>query len=135
MSQIFNFSAGPAMFPAAVLRQAQEEFLDWNHTGMNVMEMSHRGAEFQSIFKQTEADLRELMAIPDNYQVLFLQGGASAQFSAIPMNMLRGKKSADYFNTGQWSEKAIAEARRYCDVNIVASSEDDEFNSIPDKSS
>ncbi len=134
MSQIFNFSAGPAMFPAAVLRQAQEEFLDWNHSGMNVMEMSHRGAEFQSIFKQTEADLRQLMAIPDNYHVLFLQGGASAQFSAIPMNMLRGKKSADYFNTGQWSDKAITEARRYCDVNIVASSKDEGFHTVPDKS-
>ena len=135
MPQIFNFSAGPAMFPATVLQRAQKEFLDWNNTGMNVMEMSHRGAEYQSIFNQTEADLRDLMAIPDNYKVLFLQGGASAQFSAIPMNMLRGKTTADYFNTGQWSAKAITEASRYCDVNVVASSEESGFNTIPDKSS
>lgn len=134
MSRVFNFSAGPAMLPEAVLQRAQQEFLDWNNSGMNVMEMSHRGKEFLSIANQAEADLREVMAIPDNYKVLFLQGGASAQFSAIPMNLLRGKSTADYFNTGQWSKKAISEAKRYCDVNIVASSEDDGFNSVPDKS-
>jgi phosphoserine aminotransferase len=134
MSRVFNFSAGPAMLPEAVLQRAQQEFLDWNDSGMNVMEMSHRGKEFLSIANQAEADLREVMAIPDNYKVLFLQGGASAQFSAIPMNLLRGKSTADYFNTGQWSKKAISEAKRYCDVNIVASSEDDGFNSVPDKS-
>jgi len=134
MSRPFNFSAGPAMFPEAVLQQAQAEFLDWNGTGMNTMEMSHRGDVYQAIFNKMEADLRELMQIPKNYKVLFLQGGASAQFSAIPMNMLRGKNTADYFSTGQWSEKAIEEARRYCDVNIVASSESDGFNSVPDKS-
>ena len=135
MSRVFNFSAGPAMLPEAVLQRAQQEFLDWNGSGMNVMEMSHRGKEFLSIANQAEADLRDVMAIPDNYKVLFLQGGASAQFTAIPMNLLRGKTTADYFNTGQWSKKAIAEAKRYCDVNIVASSEEDGFNSIPDKAS
>ena len=134
MSRLFNFSAGPAMIPEAVLQRAQKEFLDWNGTGMNTMEMSHRGKEFLSIANQAEADLREVMSIPDNYKVLFLQGGASAQFTAIPMNLLRGKKTADYFNTGQWSKKAIGEAKRFCDVNIVASSEDDGFNSVPDKS-
>jgi len=96
--------------------------------------MSHRGKEFMSIAAQAEADLREVMAIPDNYKVLFLQGGASAQFTAIPMNLLRGKTTADYFNTGQWSKKAIQEAKRFCDVNIVASSEDDNFSTVPDKS-
>ncbi len=134
MSRLYNFSAGPAMLPEAVLQRAQQEFMDWHGSGMNVMEMSHRGKEFLSIANQAEADLREVMAIPDNYKVLFLQGGASSQFAAIPMNLLRGKKTADYFNTGQWSKKAISEAKRYCDVNIVASSEDDGFNSVPDKS-
>ncbi len=121
------------MLPEAVLQRAQQEFLDWNGSGMNTMEMSHRGKEFLSIANQAESDLRTVMAIPDNYKVLFLQGGASAQFTAIPMNLLRGKTTADYFNTGQWSKKAISEAKRYCDVNIVASSEDDGFNSVPDK--
>ncbi|MBL1319472.1 MAG: 3-phosphoserine/phosphohydroxythreonine transaminase [Methylophaga sp.] len=134
MSRLYNFSAGPAMIPEAVLQRAQQEFLDWNGTGMNTMEMSHRGKEFLSIANKAEADLREVMAIPDNYKVLFLQGGASSQFAGIPMNLLRGKTTADYFNTGQWSKKAISEAKRYCDVNIVASSEDDGFNSVPDKS-
>ena len=134
MSRIFNFSAGPAMIPAAVLQRAEQEFLDWNGSGMNVMEMSHRGEEFMSIAAQAEADVREVMAIPDNYKVLFLQGGASGQFTAIPMNLLRGKTTADYFNTGQWSKKAIKEAQRYCDVNIVASSEDTNFDTVPDKS-
>ena len=134
MSRVFNFSAGPAMLPEAVLEKAQQEFMDWNGSGMNVMEMSHRGKEFMSIAAKAEADLRELMEIPDNYKVLFLQGGASQQFTAIPMNLLKGKKSVDYFNTGQWSKKAIAEAERYCDVNIVARSADDSFNSVPDKS-
>jgi phosphoserine aminotransferase len=112
MSRVFNFSAGPAMLPQAVLEKAQSEFLDWHDSGMNIMEMSHRGPEFTSVAEQAEADLRELMIIPDNYKVLFLQGGASSQFTAIPMNLLRGKKTADYFNTGQWSKKAIAEAKK-----------------------
>ncbi len=135
MSRVYNFSAGPAMIPPAVLQQAQQEFLDWHGSGMNIMEMSHRGKEFTDVAQRAEASLRRLMTIPDNYKVLFLQGGATAQFSAIPMNLLRGKTSADYFNTGQWSKKAIAEAARYCDVNIVATSEDKKFTTIPDPAS
>mgnify|MGYP000553573687 FL=1 len=133
MSRVYNFSAGPAMLPQAVLEKAQQEFLDWNGSGMNVMEMSHRGKEFMSIAQQAEADLRDVMQIPDNYKVLFLQGGASSQFASIPMNLLRGKTTADYFNTGQWSKKAISEAKRYCDVNVVASSEADNFATVPEK--
>jgi phosphoserine aminotransferase len=133
MSRVYNFSAGPAMLPQAVLEQAQQEFLDWNGSGMNVMEMSHRGKEFMSIAAKAEADLRDVMQIPDNYKVLFLQGGASSQFAGIPMNLLRGKTTADYFNTGQWSKKAISEAKRYCDVNVVASSEAENFSTVPEK--
>jgi len=119
MARVFNFSAGPAMLSEAVLKQAQEEMLDWQGSGMCVAEMSHRGKEFMSIAEKADADLRELMAIPDNYKVLFLQGGASSQFAMVPMNLLRGKTSADYINTGAWSKKAIAEAKRYCDVSIA----------------
>jgi phosphoserine aminotransferase len=131
MTRVFNFSAGPAALPEAVLKQAQTEMLDWNGSGMSVMEMSHRGKEFMSIAEQAEADLRRLMNIPANYKVLFLQGGASAQFAMVPLNLLRGKTSADYVNTGAWSKKAIAEAKRYCDVNVAASSEDSKFTSVP----
>ena len=130
----YNFSAGPAMLPAAVLEKAQQEMLDWRDSGMSVMEMSHRGPEYTSIAKQAEADLRELMAIPDDYAVLFLQGGASSQFSMIPMNLLRGKTKADYFNTGAWSKKAISEAKKFCDVNIVTDSSDNNCTTIADKS-
>jgi len=132
MTRKYNFSAGPAMLPLEVLEQAQAAMLDWNGSGMSVMEMSHRGKEYMSIAAEAEADLREIMAIPDNYKVLFLQGGASSQFAAIPLNLLRGKDSADYVNTGAWSKKAIAEAKQYCDVNVVASSENSNFMSIPD---
>ena len=131
MTKIFNFSAGPAVLPAEVLQQARDEMLDWHGSGMSVMEMSHRGKEFMSIAAKTEADLRELMGIPANYKVLFLQGGGSGQFSMVPMNLLRGKKSADYVNTGEWSKKAIKEAKKYCDVNIVATSEDKNFTYAP----
>ncbi len=131
MSRVFNFSAGPAALPQAVLEQAQAEMLDWNGSGMSVMEMSHRGKEFMSIAAEAEADLRELMAIPDNYKVLFLQGGASSQFAMIPMNLLGAKKSADYINTGAWSKKAISEAKRYCDVNVAATTEGTSFSSTP----
>ncbi|MEE9303934.1 MAG: 3-phosphoserine/phosphohydroxythreonine transaminase [Thiotrichaceae bacterium] len=139
MTRKYNFSAGPAMLPSAVLAKAQEEILEWNDSGMSVMEMSHRGKDYMSIAAQAEADLREVMAIPDNYKVLFLQGGASSQFSMIPMNLLAvgpnkdkgGKAKADYVNTGAWSKKAIAEAKRYCEVNVVASSEDTNFTTIP----
>lgn len=131
MSRCFNFSAGPAMLPVEVLQRAQQEMLDWNGSGMSVMEMSHRGKEFMSIAEKAEADLRELLSIPDDYAVLFLQGGASAQFAMVPMNLLRGKNKADYINTGAWSKKAIAEAKHYCEVNVAASSEAEKFTTVP----
>ncbi|HFE36884.1 MAG TPA: 3-phosphoserine/phosphohydroxythreonine transaminase [Gammaproteobacteria bacterium] len=134
MSRVFNFSAGPAMVPEVVLEQAKEEMLDWQGSGMSVMEMSHRGKAFLSIAEQAEADLREIMAIPDDYKVLFLQGGASSQFAMVPMNLLADKHSADYINTGAWSKKAIAEAKRFCEVNIVASTADNHFTSAPAQS-
>jgi phosphoserine aminotransferase len=129
MSRPYNFSAGPAMLPEPVLRRAQEELLDWHGSGMCVAEMSHRGKEFLSIAQQAEADLRELLAVPDNYKVLFLQGGASLQFAMAPMNLLRGAdqaaRKADYLSTGSWSKKAIAEAKRFATVNVAASTEQD----------
>ena len=130
MSRAFNFSAGPAMLPTAVIERAQAEMADWNGSGMSVMEMSHRGKEYMSIAAQAETDLRALMNIPDNYKVLFLQGGASQQFSAIPLNLMRGK-SADYINTGMWSKKAIGEAKRLGDVRVAASTEDTNFTTVP----
>ncbi len=135
MSRKYNFSAGPAMIPLEVLEQARDELVDWNGSGMSVMEMSHRGKDYMSIAAEAEADLREVMSIPDNYKVLFMQGGASSQFSAIPMNLLRGNDTADYINTGTWSKKAIAEASKFCDVNVVATGEDSNFMSIPDQDS
>ena len=129
MSRPYNFSAGPAMLPEPVLKRAQEEMLDWHGSGMCVAEMSHRGKEFLSIARQAEADVRELLAVPDNYKVLFLQGGASLQFAMAPMNLLRGadqsERKADYLNTGSWSKKAIAEAKRFAAVNVAASTEQD----------
>ncbi len=120
MGRVFNFSAGPAMLPQVVIERARDEMLDWQGSGMSVMEMSHRGKEFVSIAEKAEADLRDLMGIPANYKVLFLQGGASSQFAMVPMNLLPGKGKADYTNTGSWSKKAIAEAKRYGEVNIAA---------------
>ncbi len=120
MSRIYNFSAGPAALPETVLKQAQDELLDWHGAGMSVMEMSHRGKEFMSIAAQAEADLREVMAIPDNYKVLFLQGGASSQFAMVPLNLMGRTGKADYINTGSWSKKAIAEAKRYGEVKVIA---------------
>ena len=131
MTRVYNFSAGPAMLPQVVIERARDEMLDWRGSGMSVMEMSHRGKEFMSIAEQAEADLRELLAIPDNYKVLFLQGGASCQFAMVPMNLLRGKTKADYCNTGDWSKKAIAEGKRYCDVNIAADTSDGNFTACP----
>jgi len=131
MSRIFNFSAGPAMLPAEVLARAGDEMLDWRGAGMSVMEMSHRGPEFMSIAADAQADLRGLLAIPGNYQVLFLQGGATLQFAQVPMNLLRGKGKADYVLTGEWSKKALKEAKNYCDVAIAASSEDKNFTYAP----
>ncbi len=128
---IYNFSAGPAVLPHEVLQQAREELLDWHGSGMSVMEMSHRGKEYMSIQAEAEKDLRELLAIPANYKVLFLQGGASQQFAMVPMNLLRGKKSADYLNTGEWSKKAISEAKKFGAVNVVATGADRNFSYIP----
>jgi phosphoserine aminotransferase len=119
------------MLPEEVLRQAREEMLDWHGSGMCVAEMSHRGKEFMSIAEQAEADLRELLAVPDGYKVLFLQGGASSQFAMVPMNLLRGADTADYLNTGSWSKKAIAEAKRFCNVNVAASAEESKFTRAP----
>src|SRR5487761_2372151 len=128
---IYNFSAGPAVLPKEVLQQAQSELIDWHGSGMSVMEMSHRGKEYMGIHAQAEADLRELMAIPANYKVLFLQGGAHLQFSMIPLNLLRGKLSADYVNTGEWSKKAINEAKKFSHVNVVASNADKNCTYVP----
>lgn len=134
MTRVFNFSAGPAVLPEAVLMQARDEMLDWHGSGMSVMEMSHRGKEFESIIAQAEADLRELMAIPGNYKVLFLQGGASLQFSMIPINLMGESKRADYVHTGEWAKKAIAEAKRVGAVNIAATAEDRNFSYAPPQS-
>ncbi|WP_295797954.1 3-phosphoserine/phosphohydroxythreonine transaminase [uncultured Microbulbifer sp.] len=128
----FNFCAGPAALPEPVLRQAQEELLDWQGLGCSVMEVSHRSPEFTAVAEGAEQDLRDLLDIPDSYRVLFLQGGATGQFSAIPWNLFgAGSKKADYIHTGQWADKAIKEARRYGEVNIVASAEDRNFSYAP----
>ena len=131
MSRVYNFSAGPAVLPEEVLREAAEEMLDYRGTGMSVMEMSHRSKAYDTIIKEAEADLRELMGIPDNYKVLFLQGGASQQFAMIPMNLMK-QKVADYIVTGQWAKKAYQEAAKYGKANKIASSEDKTFSYIPD---
>ncbi|MGV6860028.1 MAG: 3-phosphoserine/phosphohydroxythreonine transaminase [bacterium] len=133
MTRLFNFSAGPGVLAEDVLKKAQSELMDWHGCGMSVMEMSHRGKEFMSIAAKAEADLRQLMTIPDNYKVLFLQGGASAQFAAIPLNLMGGKK-ADYINTGAWSKKAIAEAKRFGEVHVAATTEDSGFTRVPAQS-
>lgn len=134
MKRVYNFSAGPAMLPEEVLKQAQEEMLSWRNSGMSVMEMSHRGKEYVSIAEKAEADLKEILAVPSNYKVLFLQGGASQQFAMIPMNLLGDAKTADYINTGSWSKKAISEAKKFGAVNVAASSEKDKFTTIPNVS-
>lgn len=131
MARVFNFSAGPSMMPERVLEKAQEEMLDYQGTGMSVMEMSHRSAAFSSIIEETEMLLRDIMGIPEHYKVLFLQGGASTQFAMIPLNLFQKHKRADFIITGSWSKKAAAEARKYGDSNIVASSEDRNFSYIP----
>jgi len=131
MSRVINFSAGPAVLPEPVLRQAAEEMLDWHGSGMSVMEMSHRGKEFIAIHAEAEALLRELMAIPANYKVLFLQGGAIGQNAIVPMNLLRGKTSIDFVHTGEWSKKSIGEAKKYAKVRIAASAEGSGFSHVP----
>ena len=131
MSKVYNFSAGPAVLPEKVLREAAEEMLDYRGCGMSVMEMSHRSKDFEDILHDAESTLRELMSIPDNYKVLFLQGGASQQFAAVPMNLMKNRV-ADYIITGQWAKKAAAEAEIYGKVNRIASSADKTFSYIPD---
>jgi len=131
MARIYNFSAGPAVLPEEVLARAGDEMLDWHGSGMCVMEMSHRGKEFMSIAAEAEKDFRGLLAVPQNYKVLFLQGGATQQFAQVPMNLLAGRGKADYVVTGEWSKKAVKEASAHCDVAIAATSEDRSFNYAP----
>ena len=134
MTRVFNFSAGPAALPEPVLRQAAGEMLDWHGSGMSVMEMSHRGKEYISIQADAEADLRSLLAIPDGYKVLFLQGGAIGQNAFVPMNLLRGRKSIDFIDTGEWSKKSIKEAQKYAAVNIAASAKAEAYTRVPPRS-
>ena len=131
MTRVFNFSAGPAALPEPVLRQAAEEMLDWHGSGMSVMEMSHRGKEFIAIHAEAESLLRELLAVPANYKVLFMQGGAIGENAIVPMNLLRGKTSADYIDTGEWSKKSIKEAQKYCTVNVAASAKAERLHQHP----
>jgi phosphoserine aminotransferase len=131
MTRCYNFCAGPAALPEPVLEIARDEMLDWHGKGLSLMEMSHRSTEVVGVAEAAEQTLRELLGVSDDYAVLFLQGGASTQFSAVPLNLLGGKTCADYVNTGQWSKKAIAEGRRYCEVNVAASSEGTNFSTIP----
>jgi len=132
MKRIFNFAAGPATLPESVLTQVRDELLDWRGTGMSVMEMSHRDKPFMSIAAEAEMDLRELLGVPKNYKVLFLQGGATTQFAAVPMNLLRGKAGADYVVNGAWGKKASKEAAKYCKVNVAAKCPDEKYNHVPD---
>ena len=133
-ARIFNFGAGPATMPVEVLEKAKWELVNWREAGMSVMEMSHRGREFIAIAAEAEADLRKLASIPESHKVLFLQGGATLQFSAVPMNLLRGREAIDFVNTGEWSKKAIAEAKKFARVNVAASSEDRNFTYVPEQS-
>lgn len=129
--RVFNFSAGPAALPVEVLERARDEMLDFRGTGMSVMEMSHRSKTFMAVAEQAEADFRELLAVPDDYHVLFLQGGATTQFAMVPLNLLGDKTTADYVNTGSWSGKAIKEAGRFCEVNVAASAGAENFTHVP----
>jgi phosphoserine aminotransferase len=132
MPRAYNFSAGPAVLPEAVLLKAREELYDFRNSGMSVMEMSHRSKEFTGVIESAEANLRKLMNIPSEYKVLFLQGGASSQFAMVPLNLFSAKRKADYVNTGQWSKKAISEAKKYGNIKVVASSDDKTFSYIPE---
>ncbi|MBK7590202.1 MAG: 3-phosphoserine/phosphohydroxythreonine transaminase [Betaproteobacteria bacterium] len=134
MMRVFNFSAGPAVLPEPVLRQAAAEMLDWHGSGMSVMEMSHRGKEFIAIAAKAEADLRTLLAIPASYKVLFLQGGAIGENAIVPMNLLGGRTGIDFVNTGEWSKKSIKEAKKYAKVSVAASAEDRNFTYVPPQS-
>ena len=130
MKQIYNFSAGPAVLPKPVLERAQVEMLDWHGSGMSVMEMSHRGKEFTGILAKTEADLRTLLNVPDNYKVLFLQGGAIAENAMIPLNLLNGQ-AADYAITGGWSKRSVEDASAYGKINVVTSTEETHYKNVP----
>ena len=132
MTQVYNFSAGPSMLPSLVLKKIQNELIEYGNSKASIMEISHRGADFLEVAYKSEKDLRDLLSIPDNYKVLFLQGGASAQFSMAPINLLKGRSKASYANTGHWSVKAIAEAKRYCEVNICTDSSENNFTDIQD---
>ncbi len=133
MTRVYNFAAGPAALPESVLETARNELLDWHGLGMSVMEISHRGDAFKRMAEESEKDFRDLLHIPDHYHVLFLQGGARLQFSAIPMNLLGGAKTAAYLDTGIWSQQAIEEAKRFCDVHIAASAKDSTYTTVPDE--
>jgi phosphoserine aminotransferase len=133
MDRVFNFSAGPAMLPESVLRTAAAEMLDWHGSGMSVMEMSHRGKEFISIYEQAVADLRELLAVPDNYKIIFLQGGGLGENAIVPMNMLRGKSSIDFVLTGEWSKKSAEQASKFATARVAASAEATGFTTIPER--
>ncbi|MFO1295551.1 MAG: 3-phosphoserine/phosphohydroxythreonine transaminase [Rubrivivax sp.] len=135
MTRVFNFSAGPAALPEPVLRQAAEEMLDWHGSGMSVMEMSHRGKEFIAIAEHAEAALRRLLAVPASHKVLFVQGGAIAENAIVPMNLLRGRASIDFIDTGEWSKKSIKEAKKYARVNVAASAADSGYTTIPARAS
>ena len=132
--RVFNFAAGPAALPLEVLEQARDEMTDWRGSGMSVMEISHRSKAFLTVATEAEADLRELLAIPGDYKVLFMQGGATAQFAAIPMNLAQADSGVDYVNTGSWSKKALGEARHYCKVNVAADSAASNYTSVPPRS-
>lgn len=131
MSRVYNFGAGPATLPLPVLEQIQSELLDWHNLGLSILELGHRTKEFTELAEKTEADLRELLTIPSNYKVLFLHGGGRSQFAMVPMNLLQDKTSADYLETGIWSNLASIEAKRYCHVNVVASSKDSGYRTVP----
>jgi phosphoserine aminotransferase len=135
MTRVYNFSSGPATLPEPVLRQAAEEMLDWHGSGMSVMEMSHRGKEFTQIAMQAERDLRELLAVPGSHRILFMQGGAIAENAIVPMNLLRGRASIDFIDTGEWSRRSIQEAQRYAQVNVAASSQASGYTTIPPRDS
>ena len=135
MTRVFNFSAGPAALPETVLRRAADEMLDWHGSGMSVMEMSHRGKEFIAIHAEAESLLRELLAVPANYKLLFMQGGAIGENAFLPMNMMRGRAGADYIDTGEWSKKSIKEAKKYGKVNVAASAADSGYTTIPPRES
>jgi phosphoserine aminotransferase len=133
--RVFNFAAGPATLPLEVLEQARDEMVDWQHSGMSVMEVSHRSKAFVAVAQQAEADLRELMGIPANYKVLFLQGGATGQFAAIPLNITTPDSVAEFINTGAWSTKAVSEAKKYCNVRVIADQAEGNYSSVPDAAS